>query len=117
MLNFVQPGKNLTLPAAPRDLDPGDGVLVGSIFGVASNAAASGAEVVVVTEGVFTLPKTSALAISVGDLLYWDDAGHVVNKTAAGQPLVGVAVGAAVNPSPTVPVRLNGSFAVTNPGT
>jgi hypothetical protein len=41
----------------------------------------------------------------------------VVNKTAAGQALVGVAVGAAANPSPTVLVRLNGSFAVTNPGT
>jgi predicted RecA/RadA family phage recombinase len=109
MRNHVQAGTNLTL-AAPYDVPSGGGVLIGSIFGVAAGNADSGAEVDIVTEGVFTLPKVSALAISVGDRLYWVDADKVVSKTASGNTLVGVAVSAAANPSGTVDVRLNGSF-------
>lgn len=109
MRNYIQAGDTLTL-TAPYDVISGAGALVGSIFGVASGAAVSGASVDLATVGVFTLPKTSALAISIGDRLYWDDTAKVVNKTAAGNTLVGVAVSAAVNPSSTVNVRLNGSF-------
>jgi predicted RecA/RadA family phage recombinase len=109
MRNYVQAGRTLTLPA-PYDVASGAGALVGSIFGVASGAALSGASVDLDVEGVFTLPKTSALAISIGDRLYWDDSAKVVNKTASGNTLVGAAVSAADNPSPTVDVRLNGSF-------
>ena len=59
------------------------------------------------TEGVWELAKTSALAIAVGDKLYWDAANKVVNKTDTGL-FVGVAVSTAANPSATVRVRLNG---------
>ena len=58
------------------------------------------------TEGVWELPKTSALAINVGDRVYWDAANKVVNKTSAAQQCVGVAVSAAANPSATVTVKL-----------
>lgn len=109
MKNYVQPGDTLTL-AAPYDVSSGDGALVGGIFGVAAGDALSGASVDLVTRGVFTLPKTSALAIAVGDRLYWDDTAKAVNKTPSGNTLVGVAVTAAANPSGTVAVRLNGSF-------
>jgi predicted RecA/RadA family phage recombinase len=109
MRNFVQNGVNLTLPA-PADVSSGDGVLVGSIFGIASGDAASGADVDLVTEGVFEMPKTSALAISIGDKVYWDNTGKLVNKTSSGNTYVGVAVTAAANPSATVNVRLNGAF-------
>jgi predicted RecA/RadA family phage recombinase len=107
--NFVQPGETLTL-AAPAAVDSGGGVLIGSIFGVAQGDAASGALVDIATEGVWTLPKVSALAISVGDVLYWDNTAKLVNKTASGNTRIGVAVTAAANPSGTVRVRLNGSF-------
>jgi predicted RecA/RadA family phage recombinase len=107
--NYIQAGENLTL-AAPYDVSSGDGALVGAIFGVAAGDALSGADVDMVTRGVFTLPKTSALAISIGDKLYWDNTAKVVNKTSSGNTLVGVAVSAADNPSSTVDVRLNGSF-------
>lgn len=109
MKNYVQTGDNLTL-TAPYAVDSGDGALVGSIFGVCASDAESGDEVDIVTVGVFELPKTSALAIAIGDKLYWDDTAKVVNKTSSGNTLVGVAVTAAVNPSATVNVRLNGSF-------
>ena len=109
MKNYVQAGNNLTL-TAPYAVDSGDGALIGSIFGVAAGDADSGAEVDIVTLGVFELPKTSALAISIGDKLYWDNTAKVVNKTSTDNTLIGVAVSAAANPSATVEVRLNGSF-------
>lgn len=110
MKNYVQAGNNLTLTAAPYAVESGDGALVGSIFGVCASDAESGDEVDIVTVGVFTLPKTSALAFAVGDKVYWDDGDRECNATASGNTLIGVAVSAAVNPSATVTVRLNGSF-------
>lgn len=109
MTNYIQKGHLITL-TAPYAVNSGGAALVGSIFGVATVNVASGAQADFSVDGVFTLPKTSALAISVGDLLYWDDTNKVVNKTSTSQKLIGVAVGAAANPSPTVDVRLNGAF-------
>lgn len=109
MKNFIQHGNTLSL-AAPYALNAGDGALVGSIFGVASGDADNGAAVELSVTGVYTLPKTSALAISIGDRVYWDNSAKVVNKTSSGNTLVGVAVSAAANPSAAVDVRLNGSF-------
>jgi predicted RecA/RadA family phage recombinase len=103
--NFVQPGEILTL-AAPADVLSGAGVLIGSIFGIAQGDALSGALVDINTLGVWTLPKVSALAISVGDVLYWDNTAKLVNKTASGNTRIGLAVSAAANPSATVRVRL-----------
>ena len=108
MTNFIKRGDVITL-TAPYAVSSGGGTLVGSIFGVATTDVASGASGEYMTQGVFTLPKTSALAISVGDLIYWDDTAKVVNKTNTNK-LVGVATSAAANPSATVAVRLNGSF-------
>jgi predicted RecA/RadA family phage recombinase len=116
MRNYIQKGENLTLPA-PYNVASGAGVLVGNIFGVAAEDALSGANVDIVTEGVFTLPKTSALAISVGDAIYWHDDTKVVNKTAASGKLIGAAVSGAANPSPTVNVRLNGIFGAADAAT
>ena len=41
MKNYVQPGNTITL-TAPYAVTSGDGLLVGSIFGIASGAAALG---------------------------------------------------------------------------
>lgn len=108
MRNYIQKGENLTLPA-PYNVASGDGALIGSIFGIAAEDALSGADVDLVTVGVFAIKKTSALAISVGDIVYWHDDTKLVNKTSASGVRVGVAVQAAANPSPTVAVRLDGS--------
>lgn len=95
---------------APYDLDSGDIAVIGSIFGVAAIDAATGDDVQLSTGGVFTLPKVAALAISIGDKVYFDSAAKLVTKTAGGNTLVGVAVSAAANPSARVDVRLNPAF-------
>lgn len=106
MRNFTQKGDTLTLtPAA--DVASGVGYLFGAaLFGVAANNVANGAPGEFCTEGVVTIGKTSALAISVGDRLYWDATNKVVNKTTTSQQCVGIAVTAAANPSATVQMKL-----------
>jgi predicted RecA/RadA family phage recombinase len=109
MKNYVQRGDTLDIVAAAA-VSSGDVVIAGSIIGVANVDAEIGESFALDVVGVFTLPKTSALAISVGDVLYYDAANSVVNKTASGNTMIGVAVTAAANPSPSVNVRLNGAF-------
>lgn len=112
MRNYIQEGDVL-------DLTPGAAVAAGvgylfgtSLFGVAVNDAAANVSSPFATEGVFEIAKTSALAISVGDRLYWDAANKCVNKTAAAQQCVGIAVEAAANPSATVKIKLGAYVAV-----
>lgn len=114
--NYIQPGGHVTVtaPDGSTDIDvvSGAGVRIGNLFGVALTDAAMGATVVIATEGVFEMAKTSALAIAVGDLVYWDDTNKVVNKTASSQLQVGIAVTAAANPSSTVHVKLTPSLVI-----
>lgn len=94
MKNFVQQGDNLDL-IAPYDVASGAGFLVGSIFAVASAIAASGAAVVGITKGVFTLAKATGEAWTVGVKLYWDNTNKRLTTTSSGNTLVGVATKAA----------------------
>lgn len=114
MRNYVQPGNNVTVIAPTGGVSSGDGVLVGSLFGVATGAAAEGAEVEIATVGVYELGKTSAQAWTVGAKIYWDSATKLCTTAAAAgaNALIGVALAAAANPSATGVVRLNGSFTV-----
>ena len=114
MKTFIQPGRTLTVAAPTGGVVSGEGVLIGALFGMATTDAAEGAEVEILTEGVVEIAKTSALAIDVGDRLFWDDTNAVVNKTATAQLCVGVAVAAAADPSDTVKMKLG---AVTPAGT
>lgn len=93
MKNFVQPGANITLPA-PSDLKSGQGALIGSLFGVASNTVASGADCAFVIEGVFDLDKAASQAWTPGAKVYWDNTAKVCTTTASGNTLIGVAVAA-----------------------
>lgn len=106
MKNYTQAGAILSLTPAAA-VASGIGYLFGAgLFGVATNDVANGAAGEFITEGVVTIGKTSALAIAVGDRVFWDPAAKVVNKTSIAQQCVGVAVAAAVNPSPTVSIKL-----------
>lgn len=111
MKNFIQPGDVLTL-AAPYDVASGAGLLVGSLFGVASGAALSGANVEAVTRGVFDLAKAGSQAWTVGAKVYWDNSGKVCTTTSSGNTLIGVAVAAVGSGAGETigRVRLNGSF-------
>lgn len=105
MKNFVQRGDTLTFPA-PAAVLSGGVVAAGAIIGVANGDAAIGDPVDVDVTGVFDLPKVAALAISLGDVVYWDAATKLVTKTASGNAKLGVAASAVANPSGTVSVRL-----------
>ena len=106
MKTFVQDGKTLELDPGTT-VAAGTGFLFGSaLFGVALTNAVSGTRSAFITEGVVTIAKTSALAISIGDRLFWDATNKVVNKTTTSQQCVGVAVTAAANPSSTVEIKL-----------
>ncbi len=109
MRNYVQPGNIITV-IAPVDVASGDGVLVGSIFGIAGISAPAGTEVEIDLVGVYDLAKTSAQAWTQGAAVYWDAANKVVTTTAAGNTKIGVATLPAANPSAIGRVRLNGSF-------
>lgn len=112
MKTFVQYGETLTLTPAAA-VASGVGYLFGTaLFGVATGDVANGVAGEFRTEGVVEIGKTSALAISVGDRLFWDATNKVVNKTATAQQCVGIAVEAAANPSATVKMKLVSSVPV-----
>jgi predicted RecA/RadA family phage recombinase len=112
MKNFVQEGETLTLtPGA--NVASGVGYLFGvALFGVAQADVVSGEAGEFLAEGVVEIGKTSALAISVGDRLFWDATNKVVNKTSTAQQCVGIAVEAAANPSSTVKMKIVSSVPV-----
>ena len=106
MKNYVKEGDTLSLTPAAA-VASGVGYLFGAgLFGVATNDVANGVEGEFITEGVVEIAKTSALAIDVGDRVFWVPGSSAVNKTSAAQVCVGVAVAAALNPSPTVKIKL-----------
>lgn len=112
MKNFVKDGDTLTLTPAAA-VASGVGYLFGTaLFGVATNDVAISTPGEFLVEGVVEIAKTSALAISVGDRLFWDAANKVVNKTSTAQQCVGIAVEAASNPSATVKMMLGSNLPV-----
>lgn len=106
MKTFVQAGE--ILPLTPSiAVASGVGFLFGqALFGVATNDVAANAAGEFITRGVVDIGKTAALAIAVGDRVYWDPAGKVVNKTATAQQSVGVCVAAAAGADATVRIKL-----------
>jgi predicted RecA/RadA family phage recombinase len=93
MRNFIQQGVNITV-TAPANVLSGDGVLVGSLFGVAATHAQEGQQVECTTTGVFALPGSG---LTQGQKAYWDDTNKVVTGTASGNHLIGHAIADAAN--------------------
>ena len=105
MKNYVQKGDHITV-AAPAAVSSGDGVLIGSLFGVASTDAESGAEVALVTRGVVALPKEATTdTFAVGDPVEWDAGNDRVAALDTGDQ-IGVAVEAAGASKATVAVKI-----------
>jgi predicted RecA/RadA family phage recombinase len=107
MTNYVQPGDSITIADAGATVVSGQGLQYGQLFGVAAFDSTDNNPVVIKTTGVFTLPKTSAQAWTVGALIYWT--GTECTTTSTSNLLIGCAVVAADNPSATGTVRLNGT--------
>ena len=112
MKNFTQEGDIITLTPAAA-VASGVGYLFGvSLFGVAVGDVANGTPGEFKTRGVIEIAKTNALAINTGDRVFWDPVNKCVNKTAAAQQCVGIAIADAANPSATVTIRLGAVPAV-----
>ncbi|WP_149139794.1 DUF2190 family protein [Gemmobacter caeruleus] len=111
MKNYVQPGNTITL-TAPYAVTSGDGLLIGSIFGVAAGTAAVGEAVEAALTGVYDLKKVASQAWAAGDKVYWDNTAKEATKTTTSNTLIGVAVVAvAGGAGDTIGrVRLNGAF-------
>jgi predicted RecA/RadA family phage recombinase len=110
MKNFSQQGDVLDLTAPAGGVVSGTGYLIGAAFVVAVADAAAGLPFPARIAGVFTLPKVSAQAWTEGALVYWDNTAKNVTTTVGSNTKIGVAAAAAVNPSATGLVRLNGAF-------
>lgn len=114
MKNFVQPGDQLTV-AAPYNVNGGQGVLIGQLFGVAFSDALNGASVDIATVGVFDMAKPSQAIFTVGAPVYFDTATLTVrsgndddsNSAGTNEVCIGVAVAAAGAGQTTVRVRLS----------
>lgn len=90
--NFIQPGEVIEITSAGA-ITAGAGVLSGSLFGIAVNAAAgAGEKVSLAIEGVFTMPKAPSQEWTVGALLYWDAGNTRATTTASTHKQIGVAV-------------------------
>ncbi|TAA54627.1 DUF2190 family protein [Shinella sp. JR1-6] len=109
MRNYVQPGKTLTLPAPTGGVVSGNFYKIGAFFGVAAISAAEGKPFDLETGEVYDLPKTSAEAWAIGDVIY-ATSGGIMTTTSSGNTKVGVAVAVAANPSGIGRVRLNDNF-------
>ena len=111
MKNYVQPGNTITL-TAPYAVSSGDGLLVGSIFGIASADAALNDPVEAALTGVFDLTKVGSQAWTVGAKVYWDDTNKRTTSVATSNTLIGVATEAVAGGAGDLigRVRLNASF-------
>ncbi len=112
MKTLIQPGNIITVTAPVGGVSSGDGVLIGSLFGVATYDAAEGESLEIQMTGVMSLPKLSTDNVAVGDPLYWDATNGQLTVTATDNKLVGVAVFAAGSGATSVEIRMNGSAAV-----
>lgn len=112
----VQDGHILTLTAPSGGVTTGVGYLIGSLFVVALITAAEAAEFTGDTEGVYTLPKTSAQAWTEGQKIYWDNSNARCDSDGTVGMLIGVAAAVAANPSSAGVVRLNGVAPASSEG-
>jgi predicted RecA/RadA family phage recombinase len=108
MKNYVQEGDVITVPA-PYAVTSGQGVLIGSLFGVAGCDAASGANVEIVPEGVFDITANVADVATAGTKAYWDNVNRRITTPAAGNQLVGALTLAKGGSDTTARVFLDGA--------
>lgn len=88
MKNYVQMGDTVTL-VAPYARVAGEGALVGTVFGIAVNDVANGAEGEFVTRGVFDVTTLGTDTPAQGAAAYWDNTNKRLTTTASGNTLVG----------------------------
>ena len=108
MKNYVQEGcyVEVTLPYARLS---GEGVLVGSLFGVCVVDGASGASINIHTEGVYDLTAATGASTDavVGAKAYWDNTNKRITPVSTSNSYVGVFLAAKATADAVARVRLN----------
>jgi len=102
---FQQPGDVLEL-TAPAALSSNDAFIIGNIFAVALEDAASGAQVSGAVEGVYEIPKLSTDNMTVGLKVNWNDTNKEVQLAAGDLDDVATVVEAAGASTTVVKVKL-----------
>ena len=106
MKNYIQPGNTLAFTATAA-INPGDGILMGTLFGVATGKATIGQAVEADLVGVYDLPKITG-AITAGQKVYWDAVAKAVTTVVGTNKAIGAAIEAALSGAALTRVRLDG---------
>lgn len=90
----------------------GDVVVRGSLFCVADRPIAANTQGALAIEGVFTLPKSTSVSVSQGDVVYWTGSAITTAANSGGQSptaydRAGFAAAAETQAATTVKVILN----------
>lgn len=109
MRNYIQPGNAITIPAPTGGALSGAGVLIDSLFGIASHDALEAEDLTLQLTGIVEVAK-AAVALTVGAKVYWDATAGKITTVSVGNTLVGVAVAAAAGGDALARVRLNATF-------
>jgi len=108
--NFIQDGVHLEyLNESGSTIESGSPVFAGKIIGIALGSIADDATGQIRTQGVFELTKKAALAVTAGDVLFWDADPGEITKTAADGVFIGYAAADAAGAADVVNVLLVGS--------
>jgi predicted RecA/RadA family phage recombinase len=91
MKNFVQNGEYVEV-ALPYARLSGEGVLVGSLFGVCVVDGANAASINIHTEGVYDLTAATGASTdaTVGAIAYWDNSAKKVTPVSTDNTRIGV---------------------------
>lgn len=108
MKNHVQEGRYIEV-VLPYARTAGQGVQVGSLFGVCVTDGASGASVNIDTESVYDLEAAtgSGTTAAFGAAAYWDDAAKKVTPQASTHLQIGVFLAAKATTDAVARVRLD----------
>ena len=109
MKNFIQEPDIIEITAPVGGVASGDGVVEGSLFGVAVTTAAEGETVNVQTTGVFSLPKSTSTTFASGGKVSFDISLRKAVSPGSGKYPIGCAIASAGNGATSVKVRLDGT--------
>lgn len=90
MKNYIKPGKMISFVAAAAVLS-GQGLLIGTLFGVVAADAAIGEGGEMAIHGVYSLPKATGASTggAQGTAAYWDDTAKKVTAVSTSNTLIG----------------------------
>lgn len=108
MKNFIMEGGSLELTAPSGGVVAGKGYQIGKLFVVADSSAAQTEKFIGATCGVFELDKTTGMAFTEGQELYYVLATKLVTNTSnsAANPKIGNAIKAAASGDVLCQVKL-----------